>query len=85
MPTQLIAENTIPNFLLKLWKLVEDEQYRQCIQWDDVSRLNFFLQVTQIITMSFLSSFFRRAFLFTSGNLTVSVNAFYRCILSTVI
>lgn len=38
-PNQMITENSIPNFLLKLWKLVEDAQYHQCIRWDDVSQI----------------------------------------------
>lgn len=34
-----VSETSIPNFLLKLWKLVEDDRYNQCIEWDPVSAI----------------------------------------------
>lgn len=37
-PSQM-SETSIPNFLLKLWKLVEDDRYNQCIEWDAVSEI----------------------------------------------
>uniref|UniRef100_A0A915JY21 HSF-type DNA-binding domain-containing protein n=1 Tax=Romanomermis culicivorax TaxID=13658 RepID=A0A915JY21_ROMCU len=35
MPGQAPTESSIPNFLLKLWRLVEDEQFQNCIGWDE--------------------------------------------------
>lgn len=52
-----VAETSIPNFLLKLWKLVEDDRYNQCIEWDQVSALSnvrvYLVLIARSCTLSF--------------------------------
>lgn len=51
-----MAETTVPNFLLKLWRLVEDKNYDFCICWDEVRQCFWGRMISLVDTCLFFQS-----------------------------